>query len=408
MPDSYPVPAAGIQPVVDSIRARAAGARSLHQAGRFAQAAQQVAELIPEAAVTGYVPLQAELHYQLAQAHNGAAKAADAERALRETIRLGGLAKDDRLIARAYTLLLGVVGFQLARYDEALTLEGVAVDMIARAEGGEAMTADLAYYMGTAHFQKGKFDKAAASFKQSLDLRKRLFGPMHPDVAQAHNSLGGMLVKLGKIDEAERELERAVEIRTQVLGPVHPDVGLPLSNLGALANVRNDFAKAERYFGRAVTILEDMLGPDHPNVALTRVNLGNLARDRKDCTKAVAELTRAITSLEKMGANHPFLVNPLIARAHCRVDAGSPAEALPDADRAMAIAAEQKGDPAQLAQARFVRARALWDAGDVEQRNGNRVTARALAEEARAVLAAAGPVGATALAEVTAWQKDHP
>jgi tetratricopeptide (TPR) repeat protein len=407
LPDTYPAPSPAIRPIVDAIRARAAGAHALFQAGRFARSATQVAALVPEAAPLGYVPLDAELQYQLAQAYNGAVKPAEAERALRETIRLAGQAKDDRLIARAYTLLLGAVGFQLARYDEAVTLEGVAADMITRAEGGDAMTADLAFYMGLAHFQKGKYDKAAESFTRARPAHAaaraeppgRRADPQQPrrNADQARQDRRGRArAREGRRDPREGARSGAPRRRDAALEPRRDrERAQRLRQSREVLRARRDDPRGHAR-ARSPERRAHARQPRQPRARPQGLREG----DRR--------ATKAIASLEKLGATHPFLVNPLMTRAHCRVDLGAPADALPDTDRAMTIAAEEKGDPSQLAQARFVRARALWDAGDIAQRAVNRVQARALAEEARAVLAAAGAAGASALAEVTAWQTEHP
>ncbi len=235
----------------------------------------------------------------------------------------------------------------------------------------------------------------------ALVLRTKVYGANHPEVAQIHNSLGGLLLRKGDIDGAKQQFERALAIREKILGPQHPDVALVLANLGSVAQVQQHLDEATRYLERAVKILEEVNGPDHANVGLTINNLGNLARDRKDCATAVVHFTRALGIFEKLGPTHPYNAYALVGRAFCRVDLDDPKPAIADGERAVTILMTQGGDATQIAEARFALARALYAA------NTDRPRALVLANQAKTALADAGAPGVAALAEVTAWLTKH-
>jgi tetratricopeptide (TPR) repeat protein len=289
-----------------------------------------------------------------------------------------------------------VLGYQLAKYADAVALQPVAEVAISRAEGGDAMTGDLQYYLGAAHFLKGEYALSTEAYKRALDLRTRTLGAEHADVAQVHNSFGGTLLRLGDLDGATVQFQRALAIREKVLGPKHPDVALPLANLGSVMQVQRKLDEATRYFERALDILIEVHGPEHPNVGTTVSNLGHLARDRGDCRTAVTHYTRAASIIEKLGANHPYVAFALIGRAHCHVELDQATAAIPDAERAIEIL-KTHADPMPLAEARFALAKGLWASKQDRRR------ARALAKQARDTLVAAGPAGAAAVAEIDAW-----
>jgi tetratricopeptide (TPR) repeat protein/predicted Ser/Thr protein kinase len=382
---------------VDELRRASAEVRAYYDTGNYARAVEKTKELLARARTIGYVPFEAEVELQLGQALQGAGQSAEAETALRDAVKLAALAKDDTTIARAWTLLVGVVGFQLAHYEEGIALAPVAEAAITRAEGGMAMTADLAYYVGSTHVQKGVYDLARDAYEQALALRIKLYGEDHPDVAQVHNGLGAALLRKGDLAGAAEHFKKAIAIREKVLGATHPDVALPLGNLAAVEQAQGHIDAATRDLERALKILEEVYGPDHPQVALTVHNLGEFARDRKDCTAAVAYYTRALTIFEKLGPEHPYVALPTVGRAQCYVDMGRPKDGIVDAQRAVDIFTKQGGDPAQLAEAKFALARSLWAA------NTDRPRALALAQEARKAFAAAGPLGVPALKEIDAW-----
>ncbi|CAB0038331.1 unnamed protein product [Trichogramma brassicae] len=79
----------------------------------------------------------------------------------------------------------------------------------------------------------------------------------------------------GKYKEAEPLCKRALEIREKVLGRDHPDVAKQLNNLALLCQNQGKYEEVERYYQRALEIYEAKLGPDDPNVAKTKNNLAS-------------------------------------------------------------------------------------------------------------------------------------
>jgi kinesin light chain len=66
-----------------------------------------------------------------------------------------------------------------------------------------------------------------------------------------------------------------LEIREKVLGRDHPDVAKQLNNLALLCQNQGKYEEVERYYQRALEIYEAKLGPDDPNVAKTKNNLAS-------------------------------------------------------------------------------------------------------------------------------------
>jgi len=104
--------------------------------------------------------------------------------------------------------------------------------------------------------------------------------------------------KRGKYKDAEPLCKRALEIREKVLGKDHPDVAKQLNNLALLCqnqvifkitryalkylisyvviySFQGKYEEVERYYRRALEIYESKLGPDDPNVAKTKNNLAS-------------------------------------------------------------------------------------------------------------------------------------
>ena len=68
---------------------------------------------------------------------------------------------------------------------------------------------------------------------------------------------------------------RALEIREKVLGPDHPDVAKQLNNLALICQNQGLYDEVEKYYKRALEIYESKLGPDDMNVAKTKNNLSS-------------------------------------------------------------------------------------------------------------------------------------
>src|SRR6266540_4224757 len=90
----------------------------------------------------------------------------------------------------------------------------------------------------------------------------------------------------GKYDEALQLVERSLEIRERLLGPDHPDVADSLNNLASIYYNQGDFPKADLLFRRALMIREKALGPSHLDVAQSLSNLIVLYRDTGEYAKA--------------------------------------------------------------------------------------------------------------------------
>ena len=69
---------------------------------------------------------------------------------------------------------------------------------------------------------QGKYDEAEPLYKESLAIRKKVFGDEHPDVAGSLNNLAVLLYHQQKYNEAKTYMEQALTIWAKVLGPDHP------------------------------------------------------------------------------------------------------------------------------------------------------------------------------------------
>ncbi|WP_343327452.1 tetratricopeptide repeat protein, partial [Geitlerinema sp. PCC 9228] len=65
-------------------------------------------------------------------------------------------------------------------------------------------------------------------YRQALEMRKRLLGEQHPDVATSLSSLAILYKDQGRYEEAEPLYRQALEMRKRLLGEQHPSVAASL------------------------------------------------------------------------------------------------------------------------------------------------------------------------------------
>ena len=246
--------------------------------------------------------------------------------------------------------------------------------------------------------EQGSYDEAITLHERALAIRETVFGPEHPDVAQSLNNLAGARQQQGSYDEAEPLHERALAIRELAFGPEHPEVAQSLHNLAALHRERGDHQKARAFGERALKIREQAFGAEHPELALSLHALGLDSAAVGDYAEAQLRFERALSIWEAaLGPDHHNTTYALVGLAELALTRDMPAQAVDPAERAVTVR-ETAGSPStDLATARFVLARALWDAAQDRER------AHELALESREAYREAGEGRASDLARVEAW-----
>jgi CHAT domain-containing protein/Flp pilus assembly protein TadD len=193
------------------------------------------------------------------------------------------------------------------KYDEALPLAERALDIRERILGpNHREVAAVVNSLGILYRKKGNYAKAEPLYRRSLAILEKVLRPDHPNVAVSLNNLGLLYYDISEYVKAEQLFQRSVAIWEKAMGSNHFNVAIPLNNLAMLYYGKGDYAQAESIHQRALAIFEKGLGPDHPNVAASLDNLANLYRDKGDYTRAESLRRRALTIRERaLGPDHP-------------------------------------------------------------------------------------------------------
>ena len=193
-----------------------------------------------------------------------------------------------------------------------------------------ATTATSLSNLGRVFDLQGKYADAEAVYRRSLDVRERVLGRDHPDVATVLNNLAKVLQELGKdqqlsvsearararvgatvgaATEIESMYRRALAIQDKALGREHPSTALTLNNLGGLLALRGDFGQAEQMQRSALGTMEKVFGEQHPDTAAVLTSL-SLALDRQGkIAEAEASFQRAVEISRKTANPRNLLIN---------------------------------------------------------------------------------------------------
>ena len=117
---------------------------------------------------------------------------------------------------------------------------------------------------------------------RSLDARRRILGPDHPDTLTAMNNLAITLRGQGDLPGARKLEEKVLDARRRMLGPDHPGTLSAMSDLANTLSDQGDLAGARKLQEQALDARRRILGPRHPDVTASEWNLLLLVEQLKD------------------------------------------------------------------------------------------------------------------------------
>jgi serine/threonine-protein kinase len=219
------------------------------------------------------------------------------------------------------TFLQNILGFSdptwmATRGNAHQTTIAEAIDEAARraetelADQPEVLAA-VQHSIGRIYENRGRVDRAEALLRSSLEIRRGVLGPEHPETAQSMASLGETCVKGGKTAEADTLLRDAVAILRQTQNRSLTDtkwLGVALSGLGTAQVAKGDAAEGERFLLEALQATDKLLGDDRNIIPMVLHNLGALRFEQGDVDRAIAYLQRAVEENRQASADLRFSI----------------------------------------------------------------------------------------------------
>jgi serine/threonine-protein kinase len=265
--------------------------------GKYKEGLAAGEALLKQVEQVNHAPLHGQVLYMVARLKEALGDYTGAEKLAHEALTYAADGKDLVLMSKSLSFLTVVTGVRLKQLQQASMLVPV-VRAVARSSGDSLTQALALSQLGHLLMTQGKYTEARESYLQALELREKVLGPEHPDVASSISNLASAAWWMGGYDEAVEKAERAVALQSKALGPEHPEVVKTLMiSAGTLAEVGR-YEDALKRHERALELQEKVLGPNHPsvsislnNIAITLMSMGRYeeARQRSERAMILAE-----------------------------------------------------------------------------------------------------------------------
>ena len=172
--------------------------------------------------------------------------------------------------------------------------------------------AEMMAVMGSVYQSLGLYHNAMPLFEKALEIRKRIHGPSHPDVAASVNSLALVTQDLGNYPKAEKLFRQALAMRRELLGEGHADVAESLNDLASLDAEIGNYKAAEQLNREAWSIRRKLFGEESLQAAESMTDLGDVLHETGDYKTAIELHRKALEIRRKqLGENHPLVTQSL-------------------------------------------------------------------------------------------------
>ncbi|HEV7558500.1 MAG TPA: protein kinase, partial [Kofleriaceae bacterium] len=295
---------------------------------------------------------------------------------VREAATLAEAAQADDVRAFALSDLMAALAHQPNREKEALAMRPLVEAVLARGGGKVGLAPVVAQSAGVAYLRLGQIDDAVASFKESLELvRKllpkddrrlpdyiypvgvalayarrdaaaaayhaeayevasRIWGPDHPNAVRYQIHLAFRHGALGDCGTAIAEAEHARGILMAAMPPHAPENLQATEIIGTCEMMLHQYEAALREHRKRVDSLAKHGAANSVETAGAFVDIGDVEVRQGKVTQAIADYSRAVTLIETIvGIGDERLATPLTQRGIAEVTANNRTGAIADLER---------------------------------------------------------------------------
>lgn len=227
------------------------------------------------------------------------------------TARRGGDSLGLATVAADLASLFGLRG----QFDSASRSAQMAVDLRRRHGAGPLPLANALNNLAVGLLQQGKPDSARTAIEEAVALLRSAGPPGAPSLGAALATLGGLVSDQGDLAAAERYYRESLAVRRRVFGPGHPDEVGTLVNLGVNAAAAGRFSDALAWADTVIArIRPGGLPPDHALAAAARTVRGRGLNGLRRWAEAEVALRTALAIRRTtLPPGHPSLAFTLIA-----------------------------------------------------------------------------------------------
>ncbi|MDX1567095.1 MAG: tetratricopeptide repeat protein, partial [Longimicrobiales bacterium] len=171
---------------------------------------------------------------------------------------------------------------------------------------------DLLSNHGALLVEMDRLDEAEPVLLEALEIRRRLYGARHPEVAPTLNHLANVRLRAGDYEEAEALYRELLSWSSDVLGEEHPMITAWENNLSAALRGMGRYEEAAEIQVRVLERRRATYGEEHGAVASALNNLANLYADLGRLQEANTALEEALAiNRAVFGDEHPAVATNL-------------------------------------------------------------------------------------------------
>lgn len=179
---------------------------------------------------------------------------------------------------------------------EAIAQEGTECEMAAYCLN------DLAKMEGS----EGHFEEAITLMRQSVDLRRRIFGEQNEKTAHGYSNLAQLFREKDLLDSARIYYERALSIRQSMEDNACDGMIDSYFDLGKLERKEGHPRRALEYYQQALALIEDCKGKESVSMLELSNALGSVYTDLDSLDTALSWYLQALETTKKYyGEEHP-------------------------------------------------------------------------------------------------------
>jgi eukaryotic-like serine/threonine-protein kinase len=278
-------------------------------------------------------------------------------------------ADDVRIAESLYEL--GYTSYELALYDESLAAHERALEMF-RNRYGEAPHEQVAMSLrevGLLNERLNRYAVAEDYYRASFEQLEELHSNGSQELALTQTDLAGVMMRTQRYAEAEPLIVNALEMRRRLLGDVHPDVAQGLNNLGFFYNLWGDPVAAEAHLRESLGIRRQLYGTDNALLAIPLTNMARVLLERGAVAESLEYCDQGWTlAIEKLGATHTTTLGNASDRTRALLANGRMDDALLFAARQLGLAEATYNPPNRyLAYLQAALGRAQIAAGNLDK-----------------------------------------
>jgi non-specific serine/threonine protein kinase/serine/threonine-protein kinase len=186
----------------------------------------------------------------------------------------------------------------------------------------------LLYTMGDTYEGLGLFSRPESLLSRSLQIRRKVLGPQHPDTLASMNDLGEAIRWEGRYPEAEKLVREALHGRQQVLGPDNPATLASMYTLGLVLQSESSYDEAEKLLRALLETQRRIRGTSDDATLNAEVALALVLEDHRHYSEAEKLYQDAGDGWRRLfGMEHPSTLRAYADLAICLDEDGQYPEA---------------------------------------------------------------------------------